>query len=306
MTGARLHFGLLDVRPPFGGAGIMIVDPATEVIASRADRFDPGNIQPDRITAIARRWAGDHGDRWPSVAVSVPRCSPSHCGLGSGTQLCLAVAEAIDRATGGQPRNDQIQHWAGRGLRSAVGSIGYRTGGLVVEDAANGGWHEVVALPEPWRIALLTPRVAGDPIAGSVEKSLFKRLPMIAPATRNQLRQRLIGDMLPAARVGNFKTFAAAVSDYNRRSGELFAAAQGGPYSPAATATIDRLKRLGVQHFGQSSWGPGVFAWFPDELSAGQFAGRWDGAEIDCQITRVVPVNADVPLPGRGRPGGVN
>ena len=305
-TGARIHFGLLDVRPPFGGAGVMVAHPATEVIARPAERFDPGHFQADRIAAIAARWAADHDQILPAVGVEVTRRPRLHCGFGSGTQLSMAVAEAIDRATGGVPTDATIRRWAGRGLRSAVGSVGYRTGGLVIEDSARGRWHQVVTLPTGWRIALLTPRKPEQLVAGAMEQQLFDGLPIVSPAIRDRLRRILTDEVLPAALGGEFDGFAGAVTEYNRASGDLFAAAQGGPYSPAAAATIKRLQQLGVKHFGQSSWGPGVFAWFPDEATAGQFASRWDGAQIDCQITRVVPVGDDVFLPGRGDGGSVN
>jgi predicted sugar kinase len=57
----------------------------------------------------------------------------------------------------------------------------------------------------------------------------------------------------------------------------LFASVQGGSYNGLEVAsTIATLQAMGVQGVGQSSWGPGVFAWFESQASLNQF-------QQDCQ-----------------------
>ncbi len=56
-TGSRLHFGLLDTVDPFGGVGVMIDQPVTEVVISPSGRFLCDDIAAPRIRAIAERVA---------------------------------------------------------------------------------------------------------------------------------------------------------------------------------------------------------------------------------------------------------
>ena len=84
----------------------------------------------------------------------------------------------------------------------------------------------------------------------------------------------------------DFESFAAALHDYNRRSGELFAAVQAGPYNGAAvTDLVANLLARGARGVGQSSWGPTVFAWFPDREQAEGFVRNWPARDTAPTIT---------------------
>ncbi len=56
-TGSRLHFGLLDTVDPFGGVGVMIEQPVTEVVVSPSDRFVCDHQDRTRIREIVQRVA---------------------------------------------------------------------------------------------------------------------------------------------------------------------------------------------------------------------------------------------------------
>ena len=70
-----------------------------------------------------------------------------------------------------------------------------------------------------------------------------------------------LGDAIfDSAAAGNFARFADCVTRFNRLSGALFAAHQGGCYNgPAVTELIDHVAQAGATAYGQSSWGPTVF-----------------------------------------------
>ena len=87
----------------------MISEPTSEVVVTRCQTFNAGIVQNERITAIANRIAQFAGtDSLPSCRVEVIHLAPQHNGLGSGTQLSLAVAEAIVRVTGLDVTSDQF------------------------------------------------------------------------------------------------------------------------------------------------------------------------------------------------------
>lgn len=101
-TGSRLHFGLMAVGAAtgrrFGGAGLMIDSPKTSLQAQQRldnqtnwlDGVDASIA--DRVRTILRSLGID---RDSSLAVTFTGLPPAHVGLGSGTQLTLALATAI-------------------------------------------------------------------------------------------------------------------------------------------------------------------------------------------------------------------
>src|SRR5690349_378254 len=95
---ARLHFGVLDLRGArgrwFGGIGASASSPTLLVSASRADVLSAQGADADRASEFARLFLAHHQLRG-GAAIHVHRILPSHVGLGSGTQLALAVARAL-------------------------------------------------------------------------------------------------------------------------------------------------------------------------------------------------------------------
>ncbi|WP_246173799.1 hypothetical protein [Limnoglobus roseus] len=81
--------------------------------------------------------------------------------------------------------------------------------------------------------------------------------------------------MIPALKRADFESFARSLAEFNRNAGEPFHLDQGGPYaSPAVAELIDELMKWNVRGVGQSSWGPTVFAFAPNEPEAEQLAAR--------------------------------
>jgi beta-RFAP synthase len=316
-TGARLHFGLLDVTTPFGGCGVMIDTPETIVQFSESPDFtfsqsDGGLNHQDRATDIARRIVERLGTAGPlpRAHVRVLCTAPAHTGLGSGTQLSLAIAEGLIRVSDGQLSsgresklatelsNEQRAIWlqsSDRGRRSAVGTYGYLNGGLILEGfgppddgAALNTLHERLELPSTWRVAIILPATrAIDVVYGDQEQAKFNALRRADSSSRESLKAILSERLIPAIRAGDFADFCVATHQYNHDSGLLFADVQGGPYNGAATTRlIADLRGTGLAGVGQSSWGPGVFAWFPNDASAAEFRRSLSAAEYRVFIAR--------------------
>ena len=91
---ARLHFGVLDLRGArgrwFGGIGAAAPAPSLVVSATPADTLEVVGEDADRASNFARRFLTHHGLK-RGARVCVHRAIPVHAGLGSGTQLALAV-----------------------------------------------------------------------------------------------------------------------------------------------------------------------------------------------------------------------
>ena len=280
-TGARLHFGLLDTAAPFGGAGVMIDQPATQVVVDPSASFQCDAAIADRTQLILERILKRLGlTRRPSCRILVPCRASAHAGLGSGTQLSLAIAEGLCRHLGWKMSESEIGcQLAARGKRSAVGVHGYFHGGLIHESSDRACQlnpvRQHVTLPTVWRVGFFVPRESASTVSGDLEAEKFARLASSAGRQRADLDRVLVEQLLPAADAGHFEAFATAVQTYNRLSGGLFAPVQGGPYNgPAVTALVQALRSAGATGVGQSSWGPGVFTWFASPESASRFMRR--------------------------------
>ncbi|MFK8112704.1 MAG: beta-ribofuranosylaminobenzene 5'-phosphate synthase [Rubripirellula sp.] len=280
-TGSRLHFGLLDVAAPFGGIGVMVDEPSTEVAIRFSDKFSCDPDFADRIEPIGRRIADFAGlVTLPSCRVEVNRNAFAHLGLGSGTQMAMAIAEGICQSLDLQVTKQQLVGFAQRGKRSAVGVHGYFAGGLIFESGNDGepSGNELntiqsqVVLPAEWCVCVFRPAAESPQVSGDLEQQQFAELSSVDSVTMKRLTDLIRDGILPAAEAGEFRTFATSVQAYNHASGLLFESVQGGPYNGAAVAElVQTLERHGAQGIGQSSWGPGVFTWFESQREAEVF-----------------------------------
>lgn len=305
ITPNRLHFGLFHVptdglaRWPgiadepglpvraFGGVGLLIDQPGLVVSARPANAWQFEGPLASRAQLFALRYLGTvpEADRRP-FQVLVERCPTEHTGLGVGTQLGLAVGKALATETG-SPHFTAVElaERVGRGDRSAIGVHGFDRGGLIVEPgkAPNETVSPLltrVVLPDEWRVVVLTPTVR-DPWHGHRERKAFEVAGTLArpPGLTDTLCRIALLGMLPAAVGGDLDAFGEAVYEFNRRAGEPFAAAQGGPYaSPEVNELIGAVRRAGARGVGQSSWGPSVFAVVGSQDAGTELANRFRGS----------------------------
>jgi beta-ribofuranosylaminobenzene 5'-phosphate synthase len=294
-TGARLHFGLFDVKPPFGGVGLMVDHPRTSVAVSSSSTFEVLPYRAERIVEIAKQVA----KRLPASLLDggLPRCkvvveaaADSHCGLGSGTQLALATAVSMCQFFSlDLSRHELVHDIASRGRRSSIGSIGFFEGGLISEEGKDqryepGPAWQRIALPTDWRIVLACPQDLGSGISGEAEGAAFAALPAASPEYRANLVQ-LCSRLMKSGENADFDSFCSLISRFNSLSGELFAAHQGGCYNgEQVLRLVRRIESLGEQGVGQSSWGPTVFAVCKNQEAANNLRDSLTG--IACRVVK--------------------
>jgi beta-ribofuranosylaminobenzene 5'-phosphate synthase len=281
-TGSRLHFGLIglgaDAPRRFGGVGLMVDSPGLVLRAEPAAEWAASGPLAERALAFARRFAQGLGlDRPQRLAIE--RAPAEHVGLGTGTQLGLAVARALASAWDLSLTPVELAQHTGRGLRSALGIHGFAHGGFLI-DGGKRDSEDVAPLlvrsefPAEWRIILAVP-LAAEGLHGPDEQRAFAELAVSAPRQAEVLCRLVLLGMLPALAERDCRTFGEALYDFNRRVGEVFAPLQGGIYAgPVATGVVDWFRRRGMSGVGQSSWGPTVFAVVPDEEVGSDLAVR--------------------------------
>ena len=271
-AGSRLHFGMLSFGQPgrrqFGGAGAMISAPALHLSINESDRFRVTGPLADRVepfvSHLSQRaaWWRDQ----PRFHIAIEAAPPRHAGLGSGTQLGMALAHGLAAWFQAAPQTPEaLAACVGRGKRSAVGIHGACLGGLIVEsgklsDDEISPLVSRIALPDEWRFVLIIPHVVVG-LSGEAEQRAFDRLPPVPLETTAALCRELVCDLVPAAARGDFDRSSEAIYRFGQLAGQCFAAQQGGVYaSPAIERLAERCRALGVQGVGQSSWGPTVYA----------------------------------------------
>jgi beta-ribofuranosylaminobenzene 5'-phosphate synthase len=278
---ARLHLGMLAVAGDsgrrFGGLGVSVSRPAVVLEAERADDLTAEGTDAERALAFARR-SRDALGLTGGARLRVVEAIPNHVGLGSGTKLALAVAQALAALEGRDIGAPGLAEAAGRGARSAVGMWTFALGGLVVEGGHRPGVERPApllarhAVPEEWRAVLVVP--AAEPgLSGGAEEAAFEQL-VPAPERSAAIAQLVVTSLLPALVERELDEFGAALTRIQELVGDSFAAAQGGRFHPQAAPLVDALLRLGAAGAGQSSWGPTVYGVVGSEAAGRELAGR--------------------------------
>ncbi len=99
-TPARLHFGLIDINGDmgrfFGGLGLGIDKPNVILETQHSERFSVTGIKTELVKSFAKRFLEAYNIK-ANVSLDLKQTIPEHEGLGSGTQLALAVAVALAR-----------------------------------------------------------------------------------------------------------------------------------------------------------------------------------------------------------------
>lgn len=292
---SRLHFGLVSIGDQttrkFGGAGVMIDQPRTRVSVSAADRFSIEARDPEveaTVRGVAERWhqhfASEAVQKIPlsdlPFAIDVGSV-PRHAGFGSGTQLAFTTIAALQTLLDlPLPSAEETAIAMKRGTRSAIGSYGFLQGGFLVD---RGIGNEAVApldlrvdFPKDWPIVLIQKLESEcDPISGEAEIEAFANLKPTTQQQADEMTHFLKQEIVPGILSHDFEVFAAAVTEFGRRSGLYYDDVQGGAYAdPWAKKIVDRVNELGTYAVGQSSWGPTLFAICRSEFAANELVAR--------------------------------
>lgn len=271
-TGARLHFGLFSDPRPQGrrhqGFGVMIDSPGFRIRAQTIECRElckinlaphiPQDWYRSRIQDLLERCQQLFPVTGQCLHLDILEGIPPHTGLGSGTQLDLAVADLWLRLAGQQIPIPELAHAIGRGKRSTIGTYGYEQGGLLIDqgirsDSETGSCRFRAELPAEWRFLLVTPQAATG-ISGQYEREAFSRL---SPPSASDLEklERFLANL--ENHPCDFDVLSETLRDYGHCVGDLFASVQGGRFCHPACFDIEQLlNEAGLVGIAQSSWGP--------------------------------------------------
>jgi len=299
---ARLHFGVLDLRGSlgrwFGGIGAAAPGPTVWVSASPAPTLEVSGVGSERAEGFARKFLTHYGLE-AGAQLHVERMLPEHAGLGSGTQLALAVARALAEIHGITADASQLACVTGRGRRSAIGTWTFAGGGLVVEGGHRPDTAGVAPLlarvpfPPSWRCVLAVPNPARG-MSGDEEAAAFAGLPPPLGSDVERVAYLVLMGLLPALVDDDIVSFGSALTTIQTITGRWFAAAQGGTFaSGLSEELVRRMAEWGAAGVGQSSWGPAVYGIIEGEEAGLRLAEHVRGVLRDDGTVHVGPFRTE-------------
>ena len=282
---ARLHMGFFDLHGGlgrlYGGIGLSLSEPLQTLTLSLAETWSVETAANARALGMTQSLMAKLKLN-SALRLDLQQSLPEHAGLGSGTQLALAIGAAISHLFELNLSTKELAMLSGRGQRSGIGIAAFDHGGLLIDggrrmEAASKGIPPLLArydFPEDWRILLvLDKQLAG--VHGEHERAAFEKLPPFSESLAAHLCRHVLMQAMPALLERDLYAFGQAIQVLQSHVGDYFAPVQGGRYASAELAAVlQYLSASGVACFGQSSWGPTGFAVFADAASAEAHLGQ--------------------------------
>jgi beta-RFAP synthase len=287
---SRLHLGFIDpngsLGRAFGSVGLAIDAHGTRITARHAPASRRTAIVEGALSDAQRERIEQHLGQLeaalgqgPAIDIEIHETPRAHTGLGSGTQLALALGTAFARVRGHAATTADIARILARGARSGIGIHGFDHGGLIVDGGHDTRNVSAITLPpliarqpfpEAWRV-LLIDDTSREGLHGDEEKRGLASLAPFPATLAAHLSHLVLMRILPAVAESDFDTYADALCDLQQTIGEYFAPVQGGVFaSPAVARALEAVAAEVKAGIGQTSWGPVGFAF----VASAQDAGR--------------------------------
>jgi beta-RFAP synthase len=269
-TPARLHLGLIDLNGDlgrlFGGLGIAISKPNVILEAQPAQALTVTGEKAELAKMLATRFLQAYKIE-KKVSLNIQQVIPEHVGLGSGTQLALAVATSLSRLFDVKASAEEFAVVMGRTAQSGVGTAVFSHGGFVVDAGKNmqdPNQKKIPLIyrqpfPDEWRFIVAIPNTKKG-LAKEAETSAFKNLPPMPAEAVGKICRLILMKLLPSVAEKSIEGFGDALTQIQQVVGDSFAQAQGGRFaSSTAAQCIEFMHDIGVYGSGQSSWGPALY-----------------------------------------------
>ncbi|MBI5158789.1 hypothetical protein HY992_01575 [Candidatus Micrarchaeota archaeon] len=295
-TPSRLHFALVDLNGESGrvdgGAGVALEKPNAKITLEKIEARGEKQAN-EQTTRTSKKQAGNENEvigtneqRRKQIEhvlnffngnfrVEVEEEIPSHVGLGSTTQLLLAVAKACEELNGGKKSIRELACLVGRGGTSGVGVKAFESGGFIVDaghsfgkgnekeaflpsSAASAPPPEIVfhsQLPKEWLFACVLPGKRETMIYGEKEKNIFQEKCPIPKSEVEKTKKIVYEELIESVREKDAVSFGECLNAL-QESG--FKKIEWEYQSKEMQEAFELLKRkcLGA---GLSSFGPLVF-----------------------------------------------
>ncbi|HKJ21657.1 MAG TPA: beta-ribofuranosylaminobenzene 5'-phosphate synthase family protein, partial [Gammaproteobacteria bacterium] len=244
---ARLHMGFLDLHGGlgrrFGSIGLYLDEIATRLSVRRGDGIGAAGASSERAAGYASELLSQL-QIGNGVHIDVEQAIPDHAGLGSGTQMAMAVGTGINRLFGLGLDAAQLVSLLDRGRRSGVGVGAFSSGGFIVDggrrtDTIIPPVISHLQVPDSWRFVLVMD-TARQGLSGRAEAAAFESMAPMSEAVSGAICRHVLMQVLPALREADCRAFGQGVTAIQALCGEYFSTVQGGHYSsPEVAAAME-------------------------------------------------------------------
>jgi len=281
-TNARLHMGFMDLNGDlgrqFGSIGVSLNNIQTQLsITDCGSANEKASIEADGPDADrAVRYADQICQQFGisrKLKIELSESITPHAGLGSGTQLALAVGAALSTQFDLNLNELQIAMLLGRGKRSSIGINTFNRGGFHVDCGTCDPCTPPPVIfssefPSEWRFILLFDHDHRG-LHGDSEIKAFQELAPPSPQDAATLCRVTLMQLIPALIEKDIQTFGKAITKIQAMVGDHFAPVQGGRFvSPAVREKLNWYANQDTAGYGQSSWGPTGFVICKDQATA--------------------------------------
>lgn len=276
-TPARLHLGLIDLGGElgriFGSLGVAVKHPNVVLEAYPSEGLTISGQEKGRVRSLVERFLRFYPTE-AKVQIHVHQTIPEHVGLGSGTQLSLAVATVLAKFLGIKASVRELASIMGRGSVSGIGTAIFEHGGFILDGGnkmdkgslsqlpSSKGLPPIIfryPFPEDWLFVVVIPNVKRG-LTAEEEVRAFERLSPAPPDAVGRVCRLVLMRLLPSLVEEDIQGFGEALTQVQKIVGDYFKEAQGGRYgSPVAEECLEHMLNMGAYGVGQSSWGPAIY-----------------------------------------------
>jgi len=283
-TPSRLHFSLIDLTGSLnridGGIGLALQNPYFWISAETSEQVEIHGLDvEDKFFARTREIVQSLKDRYkvPGVRLVFEKLIPSHTGLGSGTQLSLAITKAICKLYEIPITIKDMALIAKRGGTSGIGVAAFEKGGFILDAGhrfpeqkksflPSSASHNVFPPPvllrynfPKWPILIVIPNCKH--ISGEKEVELFKNMCPVPKSTAEKISHLIIMKLLPAIIEEDIVEFGDGINllqEIGWKKVELDVQGE------LVKNTMYFLLDNGAYGVGLSSWGPALYTFCED------------------------------------------
>jgi len=286
-TPSRLHITLIDLNGVKGridgGVGLTIDNPCLHIEAESSDngintvfsnksRMIPGLVEDysKKIDTAASKVV-EAMNLVGGFEFKVDAAYPPHSGLGSGTQLSLAVAKLITQLNGHELHARELAKIVGRGGTSGIGVESFENGGFIIDgghsdkssflpsSASKASPPPIIArynFPEDWKIILTIPDVERG-VSGSKEIDAFQNHCPIKLEEVEKLSHLILMKLMPAVVESDLDAFGSAINIIQNTG---FKKVENKLQNSQIKSIMEDLRNSGAAGVGMSSFGPTIYS----------------------------------------------
>ena len=285
ITPCRIHLSLIDENGYTGrvdgGIGVMLDRPNVVLeVSNNADEFiiecnkyykESVHIINEKASRVFKAFNISN----KNFHFNLMRYYPSHVGLGSKTQLSLAIAKAISILKNVDISMHDLTKLVERGGTSGIGWRGFEEGGFVLDGGHDFGKGEEketflpssaslkanpaitilrYPIPENWRFILVIPFVKKGAF-GDNEVDIFQNYAPIPKEEVNEVSHQILMKVIPGLIKNNLKCFGEGLK---RIQSIGFKNVEISLQDDEVKGLLNFFKEYGVKAYGMSSFGPSI------------------------------------------------